>query len=200
MIEAAALAAMTVGGACGGVGVGRVIATALRWDRYRAWSLRRLCGVTGMAGAAAIGLTEARAEPPAAVATGYWTGDVRMSSSPVKAPNAGYWWVGQMWGRIDGTGKLLMRAENGCVTSGVVGERHASDSLRGEVQVSDCREPSMNRRYEVHVIRVTSAADGRWADVRLDAKAQDAAPGVPGYQGRDEWRIEGTLMPYTPKK
>lgn len=196
MIEALAVAGIAAGGALGGAGVARLLAVAMRWDCYRAWSLRRLGAVVGVMCVVAATAGEAHAEPPAAQAEGYWNADVRMSSTVAKTPQANYWWVGQMWGRIERTGKVLMRAENGCIASGALTDKSFYEVV-GEVEVSGCQERSMNRRYQMRVGGLPSPMATTWESVRISFRtAQNGG----GNGLLDTWAIEGAFVPYTPKQ
>lgn len=144
-------------------------------------------GVSGTGGQSA----EASAYP-AAVAAGNWVADVKMSSTIAKTPQKNYWWVGRMWGRIDETGKVFMRADNGCVVSGVFTDR-ALQGLRGEFEFTDCQDPTMNRRYRATASGVRVDSRSSALRMKFHASQNGGGPGL-----LDSWDVEGAFAGYQP--
>ncbi|TXH00085.1 MAG: hypothetical protein E6R08_01220 [Nevskiaceae bacterium] len=146
-----------------------------------------LCATTGSATAGGTENTY-----PAAIAAGHWVADARMSSSLAKTPETNYWWVGRMWGEIAETGKVTMRAENGCSILGVLTDR-SLEGLRGEVEITRCAQTSMNRRYRATVYG--GPVDGRGKGLRISlASSQHGG----GNGLLDTWSVEGAFIRYQP--
>lgn len=129
---------------------------------------------------------------PAAQAAGNWVADVKMLSSSAKAPESDYWWVGKMWGRIEQSGRIEMRAENGCSASGILNAKSYL-GLTGEVMISGCQKQQMNRRYSV--VAAGGPVDGRGEAIQITFNASQNGGGS-GLV--DSWRVEGAFARYQP--
>ncbi len=91
---------------------------------------------------------------PAAPLVGKWVSTVNMNYT-ASSENL-YWWTGRVWGAIDETGRITMRADNGCDISGAV-KTVDSLGIYGEVKFTNCESKIMN---EVYSFKATKAKTG----------------------------------------
>ena len=116
---------------------------------------------------------------PAAPLVGKWVSTVNMNYT-ASSENL-YWWTGRMWGAIDETGRITMRADNGCDISGTV-KTVDIFGIHGEVKFTNCESKIMN---EVYSFKATKSKTG----TGLTFSRQDSSTSK-------SWAVSGAFVRY----
>ena len=118
---------------------------------------------------------------PAQGIAGQWTNDVQMNASSSDSTVQNFW-VGRLWGRIDPTGKMFFKADNGCTVLGLA--TPTINAWKATVQLTGCSYAALNRQYEAYIYLTGGMLSFR------------ATTGVIGPGRSESYQLNSTLSRY----
>lgn len=111
----------------------------------------------------------AQSQPAESIA-GQWRSDAQFLVKEASLPAPSYFWVGSVDAEIFPTGRILIRAANGCSAAGLLAPHGTTGRYRGAINLTRCSEKQLNRSYNIDATPVAGA-------LKLTASTKDIAGG-----------------------